>query len=286
MVLEAIQVFQKIEDGDVKLLSQLEKATRRYKWIPEDRLRKIGDMPQQDIEYRLGRLNRYNLIESGTEKYKGYRIVPTGYDILALWYLVENDTIRAFGRSLGIGKEADIYDALTPEGERVALKFNRLGLSFTSLKKTRSYAPKHGWIEASKKAAKKEFEVLKKLYSELEVPKPIAYNRHILVMGLIEGDELTSVTEIDLPELVLDEILRNVKKAYGLNIIHGDLSEHNVIIKENGEVMIIDWPQWKERDHPEADELIRRDLQNILKFFRRKFGIQRDLETTLEEIRS
>lgn len=99
---------------------------------------------------------------------------------------------------------------------------------------------------------------MKKLHFTVEVPKSVAYNRHVVVMGLIEGEELGDVADIDLPEPVLDEILRNVREAYKANVIHADLSEHNIIIKPNGEVLIIDWPQWVDLNHPEAYNLIRR----------------------------
>lgn len=285
MTLKAIEVFRDIEEGDIKFLSELEGATKRYEWIPEDRLTKISELPDQDVEYRLDRLNKFDLVEGGTAKYKGYRILFPGYDVLALWNLVQRDVLEAFGKALGIGKEADIYDALTPADERVAIKFNRLGLSFTRLREKRPYAPEHGWIDASKEAAEREFRALEKLHREVEVPVPIAYNRHVLVMGLIEGEELVDIADIDLPELVLDEILRNVREAFRAGVIHGDLSEHNVIIKPNGEVLIIDWPQWETRDHPEAENLLKRDVENVLNFFGRKFEIERSLEKALKGIK-
>jgi hypothetical protein len=47
----------------------------------------------------------------------------------------EANILEAFGKSLGIGKEADVYDALTPRNERVAVKFHRLGrISFVRRK--------------------------------------------------------------------------------------------------------------------------------------------------------
>lgn len=285
MTLKAIKILQYMEDNDTKLLTELEAAATRFEWIPEDRLPKISELPQQDIEYRLSRLNKFELVRRGVTKYRGYRLLPAGYDVLALKSLVEDDVLKAFGRSLGIGKEADTYDSLTPDEKRVAVKFNRLGLSFKKLKEKRPYAPQHGWIDASKKAARREYEGLKKVYSKVEVPKPIAYNRHVLVTSFIEGEELADVAEIDLPEPVLDEILRNVKESYQAGVIHGDLSEHNIIIQPNGEVLIIDWPQWEPTNHPEADELLERDVKNILKFFNRKFRIERDLKRTMDEVK-
>lgn len=285
MTLRAIEIFHDVEDGDLQLLSEMEEVAQRFEWIPLDRLPKISEMPEQDIDYRLDRLNKFELVELGTEKYRGLRILPSGFDLLALHNLVEDDYLEAFGIALGIGKEADIYDALTPDERRVAVKFNRLGLSFKRLKEKRPYAPKHGWIEASEKAARRELNGLKKVYPEVEAPEPITYNRHVLVMGLIEGEELADVADIDLPEPVLEEILRNIKVAYGLGVIHGDLSEHNVIIKPNGEILIIDWPQWESVEHPEADELLERDVRNVVKFFRRKFRIERDPDEILKNIK-
>lgn len=285
MTLRAIEVFHEVEDGDLQLLSELEGVAQRFEWIPKDRLPKISSMPEQDIEYRLDRLNKSEFVEMGTKKYRGLRILPGGFDLLALHDLVEDDVLEAFGIALGIGKEADIYDALTPEEKRVAVKFNRLGLSFTRLKEKRPYAPEHGWIEASERAARRELKVLEKINPKVEAPEPVTYNRHVLVMGLIEGEELADVADIDLPEPVLDEILRNVKVSYRLGVIHGDLSEHNIIIQPNGEVLIIDWPQWEPIDHPEADELLERDVKNVLKFFGRKYQLERDLDSVLEEIK-
>lgn len=285
MTLQAIEIFQDIGEGDIELLSELEEVATRFEWIPEDRLDDIIDLPEQDIWYRLDRLNKFELVRGGIAKYEGYRILPAGYDVLALWNLAHRDVLEGFGRALGIGKEADIFDAITPEEKRVAIKFNRLGLSFTRLKEKRSYAPEHDWIEASKDAARKEFEGLKKVHPRVEAPEPIAYDRHVLITSLIEGEELAEVASIDLPEPVLDEILRNVKESYKAGVVHGDLSEHNIIIKPNGEVLIIDWPQWKPSNHSKAEELLRRDVKNVLKFFRRKFRIDRNLEETLKEIK-
>lgn len=286
MALQTIEVFRDLEEEDIQLLSELEDASKRFEWIPEDRLSIISEMPLQDVKYRLGRLNKFDLIEWGTVKYKGYRVLPNGYDVLALWDLVEGDVLEAFGKALGVGKEADIYDALTPDEKTVAVKFNRLGLTFTSVKKTRSYEIQHGWIDASKSAAEREFQALQKLHPNVSVPNPIAQNRHVLVTGLIQGEELADVADIDLPEPVLDEILGNVRVAYELGVIHGDLSEHNVIIQPDGVVLIIDWPQWVPTDHREANELLERDVRNVLKYFNRKFRIERDLEKTLEEVKS
>jgi RIO kinase 2 len=85
---------------------------------------------------------------------------------------------------------------------------------------------------------------------------------------------------------VLDEILENVKKAYmDAGVIHADLSEFNILIKPDTHILIIDWPQFVTRDHPNADELLERDVKNVLSFFKRKFGVRRELAEVLEFVK-
>jgi RIO kinase 2 len=90
-------------------------------------------------------------------------------------------------------------------------------------------------------------------------------------MGMIEGAELANWKRLTRPEIVLKEVLRNVRKAYlKASVIHADLSEYNIILKPNRHILIIDWPQYVSRDHPNAEELLKRDVQNVLQYFERK----------------
>jgi len=102
---------------------------------------------------------------------------------------------------------------------------------------------------------------------------------------LIDGVELANVADIADPEAVLDDVLENIKRSYQLGIVHADLSEHNIIIKPSGEVLIIDWPQWIPTSYHNAQELLERDVSNVLKYFRRKFRLKGDISQALEFIR-
>lgn len=267
------------------MLAAIERWMRRYEFVPADKLPVLGRFTPKEVDYLLKRLSKFKLIMRQTIGYAGYKLLPAGHDALALHALVERDALRAFGTPLGIGKEADIYDALTPDGEKVAVKFNRLGrTSFTRITRLRPYTSKHGWMYASQLAATREFKALQKLYPHVSVPKPIALNRHVLVMGFIDGVELDDVADITKPKVVLDDVLENIKRAHELGVVHGDLSEHNVIIKPDGEVLIIDWPQWVPIDHPNAQELLKRDIDYILRYFKRKFKLKKDPLKVLKSI--
>ncbi|HEY3362201.1 MAG TPA: RIO1 family regulatory kinase/ATPase, partial [Methanosarcina sp.] len=47
-----------------------------------------------------------------------------------------------------------------------------------------------------------------------------------------------------------------------------------------------DWPQYVTPEHPHADEILERDVSNILTHFFRKYGIKRELDETIREIKS
>lgn len=93
---------------------------------------------------------------------------------------------------MGVGKESDIYKCLNADGDLVVLKFARLGRnSFRTVKKNRDYL-KHrtsfSWLYLSRLASCKEFLYMQTLYAnDFPTPKPIDWNRHGVVMSLIEG---------------------------------------------------------------------------------------------------
>ncbi|MCK4313158.1 hypothetical protein KAW04_00165, partial [Candidatus Bathyarchaeota archaeon] len=75
---------------------------------------------------------------------------------------------------------------------------------------------------------------------------------------------------------------RSVRKAYlNAGVIHADLSEYNVILKPNMHILIIDWPQYVTKKHPNAQQLLTRDVKNILRFFKRKHMLQVKLNEAL-----
>ena len=125
---------------------------------------------------------------------------------------------------------------------------------------------------------------MNKLYPKVSIPKPYDQNRHAIVMELAKGSLLSKTRLLD-PEWYLDEILRQVKITYSMGIIHADLSEYNVFVSEDC-IQLIDWPQYITPEHPQADEILERDVSNILVHFYRKYGIKRELNETVAEIKN
>jgi RIO kinase 2 len=53
------------------------------------------------------------------------------------------------------------------------------------------------------------------------------------------------------------------------------------MVRKNGKVLIIDWPQSIRANHPNATDILRRDVEHVLKFFKRKFKTEYPIEQTL-----
>ena len=284
----AVKVFRQLKNEDFRILNIIESAMSKREFVPIEQIQKYAKLPMDRIEFTLGKLNKLGLIFRIKGAYVGYTLNYAGYDCLAINSLVKAGLIDSFGQSLGVGKEADVYDALSPDGKRIAVKFHRLGrISFRQTRRKRGYIREHSsWLFQSHVSAEKEFQAMQLVYKNgVSVPEPISQNRHVIAMGMIEGAELSKYKEIQKPEKILKEILRNVRKAYlKAHIIHADLSEYNIILKPDGHILIIDWPQYVMPDHANAEELLKRDLKNILTFFNRKFNVNMAIEEAYDYV--
>jgi RIO kinase 2 len=283
----AVKVFRELENEDFRVLQAIETAMSDHEFVPKEQIARFTKFDlARDTDFRINRLSRLGLIYQMRRAYTGYTLNYAGYDCLAINGLVKANVLEAFGKPLGVGKEADVYDALNPNGERIAVKFHRLGrISFRQIIRRRSYSTQRSasWLYQSRLAAEKEYQALQVLFPHrIAVPEPISQNRHVVAMGMIEGAELAEYKEIPRPEKILGEILRNTRKAYlKAGIIHADLSEYNIILKPNRHILIIDWPQYVTKEHPNAEELLTRDIQNILQFFKRKHKLNTDLKEAM-----
>jgi len=269
---------------ELRILLALERLMRRYQWVPLDVLRSATKFSESELAYRLGRLMAMDMVRYEKVPYEGYALVFNGYDSLALHTLTRRGTIQALGTQIGVGKESEVYEAMGLGV--VVLKFHRVGQrSFQSARLKRGYMPEAGhcpWLFASSNSAKMEYDALKILHPAVSVPLPIDQNRHVVAMSFVPGVNLSRAALAD-PEMILDEILDNVREAYRLGIVHGDLSEFNVMVDE-GQCWLIDWPQWVETVHPNAGEILARDIENILQYFKRKYGLEYAFDEALARV--
>ncbi len=270
-----------LSKDDRSLLSAIETGMKTHEWVPPFVISELSGLPVRKVEFRLGQLFEKKLVERESMHYLGYRIDFDAYDLLALSDFVKRGKLSAFGERIGVGKESVVYEAL---GEmHLAVKFHRQGrTSFKHIRRLRDHLtdkPKVPWLYAAALAARHEFAIMEKLYPKVSIPRPVACSRHALVMEFVSGPALNHITLSD-PENGLNMILGEVAAARRLGIIHADLSEFNIMVDESGP-KIIDWPQAVEVTHPHAQELLERDLVNVLRFFERKYRIEMPLDRAL-----
>ena len=287
---KAAQVLTQLENLDLRILQAMERGMIQHEYVPFEEVARYSGLHDSKLEYRLGNLDRLELIYRQKEPYLGYIMNYTAYDCLALNALVKSETLEALGPIVGIGKEADVYEAMAPGNVKVAVKFHRLGrTSFRDTRRKRDYIAdrRHiSWLYQSRLAAENEHKALKKMYEAgVSVPQPFEQNRHAIVMEYLEAVQLSDVIELDEPDEFLMDILGNVRLAYRAGIIHTDLSEYNVMVNQEGRIWIIDWPQYTASDHPNADDILARDVGNVAYYFQRKYNTSMTIEEALEYVK-
>uniref|UniRef100_F7BPD5 non-specific serine/threonine protein kinase n=1 Tax=Equus caballus TaxID=9796 RepID=F7BPD5_HORSE len=247
--------------------------------IPFLRLRKIQSAP-----------GRESFTSQVTRAVQGYRLTNAGYDYLALKTLSSRQVVESVGNQMGVGKESDIYIVANEEGQQFALKLHRLGrTSFRNLKNKRDYH-KHrrnmSWLYLSRLSAMKEFAYMKALYErKFPVPKPIDYNRHAVVMELINGYPLCQIHHVEDPASVYDEAMELIVRLANHGLIHGDFNEFNLILDKDDHITMIDFPQMVSTSHPNAEWYFDRDVKCIRDFFMKRFSYESELYPSFSDVR-
>jgi len=209
----------------------------------------------------------------------------------AIYKLVQDGYIEAFGGPISTGKEANVYEALGGDDRDVAVKIYRINASnFQQMREYLEGDPRFEGIGSDKKKVvlawtKKEFANLRRArQAGVRVPEPIAVERNVLVMelvGLVE-DRARRLAEVNVenPETAFEVVREYMRRLYGAGLVHGDLSEYNLIIHD-GELVVIDLGQAVTVHHPNAGDFLQRDCRNVASFFTRQ-GIEVDA-TALRE---
>lgn len=273
MVQNVAPLVAELEPEDFYLLSGIEHGMRFGEWVDRGELPSLTDLSPEGVDYRLERALKRKLIEKRTLQYEGYRLTFEGYDAQALWTFASRDTVDGVGAKLGIGKESDVYEVSS--FQPMALKFHREGIgNFRKLNRERDYTADREHtsdLYTARLAAEREYEVLEELYPDVTVPRPVDQNRHAIVMEKLDGAQLSRVRlEEDEVLPVLTQLFAETTTAYSHGYVHADLSEYNVFIAPD-RVVLFDWPQAVSTDHENATELLRRDVETTLNYFRRKY---------------
>lgn len=286
-----VVILRYLSRDDFRVLTAVEMGMKNHEIVPVSLLSSIASLKHGGCNKILRELVKHKLVVyERTKSVQGYRLNYGGYDYLALKTLCARDVILSVGNQMGVGKESDIYIVASPSGDQYALKLHRLGrTSFRNLKNKRDYH-KHrrnmSWLYLSRLSAMKEFAYMKALYDRgFPVPKPIDYNRHAVVMELINGYPLCQVHELQDPSALYNEFMELIVKLANNGLIHGDFNEFNLMLDDQDHITMIDFPQMVSTSHPNAEWYFDRDVKCIKDFFAKRFNYESELFPTFKDIR-
>ncbi|WP_455369238.1 serine protein kinase RIO [[Eubacterium] cellulosolvens] len=226
---------------------------------------------RQDIERRMRnkRSEEMQVIEEVFDK----------TTLMTIYSLMNKGYIQDIFGVLRSGKESRLYWGKDPENIDIAIKIYLTTSSEfkQGMQKYIDADPRFKRIDRSTKSliylwARKEFDNLKDAQeSGVNVPKGIVIEKNVLIMEFIgeNGQPAPLLRESNLknPARTFDQLIENIKKLYRqARLVHGDLSEYNIMIWKN-KVVIFDLSQAVRLEHPMAKNFLKRDLSNMIKYF-------------------
>ncbi|ESU38239.1 Serine/threonine protein kinase [Giardia duodenalis] len=271
-----------------RVLTAVEMGMKNHDYVPLNLVISLSGIRHGSIPHIVQELLKIKLISHIGAPIDGYALTYMGYDYLSLNVMKRRGVISAIGSRIGVGKEADVYMAMRPNGQYVVLKLHKLGrTSFKTAKTKRDYmGPRKSasWMYLSRLAAVREFGFMVALKERsFPVPDPISINRHCVCMSYVEGIPMHAIKDIDIEaaNLLAKDIHTQMVRMLRYGIVHGDCNEFNAIVQtsdpenctpETTRVVIIDFPQVIQSIAPEAEEQFNRDVMSVEAFFNRRFG--------------
>jgi len=215
------------------------------------------------------------------EEWKTYEGIFDKFTVRTLFELSGAGFFDALESPIALGKEANIFTAIKGK-ERVCVKVYRLETcDFNRMYEYIRTDPRYAELKHHRRKiifawAQREFRnLLKAREAGVRCPTPIKYKNNVLVMEFIGEQKpypLLKDLPPDNPKQFFNIMIEEMRKMHKNNIVHGDLSEYN-ILNMNNKPVIIDFSHATQLKNPEAKMLFERDINNICRFFR-KLGLK------------
>ena len=206
--------------------------------------------------------------------------------------LVDDGMIDSVVRQLMSGKEAMVFVVRCGAQSRCAKVYKEAGkrsfrqaVDYTENRKTknsrqaRAIAKGTRFGRESQEKAWQSAEVgalFRLAAAGVRVPRPYNFHAGVLLMELVTDDEGNAAPRLNdvklTPEIAIDlhrRLIREVVRMLNAGVVHGDLSEFNILLGADGPV-IIDLPQAVDAaGNNHAPRMLVRDVDNLRRFFGR-----------------
>ncbi len=204
--------------------------------------------------------------------------------------LIDDGLVDEVVSRLMSGKEADVFIVLCGDEYRCAKVYKEVhqrsfkkAVTYQEGRKTRNSRRARA-MEKNSKFGQKEQEaawqtaevdaLYKVANAGVRVPKPYGCFDGVLLMEIItdeEGNVAPRLNDVSLNEQQAledhQQVMEDVKLMLCAGIVHGDLSEFNILLDEYGPV-IIDLPQAVDASaNNNAKKMLKRDIQNVTNYY-------------------
>jgi len=216
------------------------------------------------------------------EELKVFSKVLDNLTIKALVELRNREVIFGLIGILKEGKESVIFLGKDFKGNKLAIKIYRIyHIDFKSLRSLLVVDSRYQRVKREIRNVvfawcNREYRNLRIAYEKAKVscPKPIASYQNILVMEFLGKDDVPFPQLADLKldyetaKIIYEKIVENAKKLKEKKLVHGDLNEYNILVNpESLDVYFIDFSHGVREDSPIYEELWKKDIENINRFF-------------------
>lgn len=225
------------------------------------------------------------------EKFRTFENVFDNFTLRTLFQLESSGLFDKLESPIALGKEANVFSALKGD-ERICVKIYRLeACDFKRMYEYIRTDPRYQELKHQRRKTifswtQREFRnLLKAREAGVNCPKPMKFKNNVLLMEFIGQEKAYPLLRQAPPEDVekfFKKTIEEIKKLYKGNLIHGDLSEYNILNREDSPVFI-DFSHGTQLNNPRAKELFDRDIKNVCNYFKR-LGLKIEEKKIKEEI--
>jgi len=215
-------------------------------------------------------------LEDGFKKNKVVNEVLDKPTIMTLFNMINSHALAYVNGAVKAGKESVVFWGVDDNDCSVALKIYLVSTS--NFKNRLPYLqgdPRFSRIKKGTRSlvylwAKKEFRNFSQcLDSGVPVPKPVQVSNNVLAMEFIgkNGVPASTLLESNVDEGDYGQAIEILGRLYkNARLVHGDFSEYNIFKTDSG-LILFDLGSAVDLRHPRSDEFLKRDINNITKFF-------------------
>ena len=253
----------------------------------------ISKKLESKIDDKLNSKRKQKHLDDGFKKGKVVNEVLDKPTVMTLYKMITDHVIAFVNGPVSAGKESVLFWGVDENDVDVALKIYLVSTS--NFKKREPYIigdPRFSHLKKGTKNmvylwAKKEYRNLSQCYDAgIPVPKPLHVANNVLAMEFV-GNVGSPSKSLLTSEVVDDDYYQAIsiiKDLYNkANLVHGDFSEYNIFKTENG-LVVFDLGSGVDIRHPNSKIFLKRDINNIMRFFNKRGILCDDADEVFEEI--